>query len=128
MRFLDSLGMTLYSQIIHFIALKPTVKTILSINISIFHASAVLKLLKQKYICCKKMQFANEIGHLFSFLLLVLDKKIFEGNAFWHILALCVSCAQLMKLLCTQYLGAYQSYMCAENKVCRCSNFEEEEV
>jgi hypothetical protein len=49
MTFLHSLGMTSYSQIIHLIALKPTVKKILSIKISIFHTSAVLKLLQQMY-------------------------------------------------------------------------------
>jgi hypothetical protein len=37
-----------YSQIIHFIALEPTVKKIFSIKISIFYTSAVLKLLQQK--------------------------------------------------------------------------------
>jgi hypothetical protein len=47
--FIDSLGMTFYSQIIYFIALKPTVKKKLSIKISIFYTSAVLKLLQQKY-------------------------------------------------------------------------------
>jgi hypothetical protein len=41
--------MTFYSQIIHFIALVQTVKKILSIKISIFYTSAVLKLLQQKY-------------------------------------------------------------------------------
>jgi hypothetical protein len=41
--------MTSYSQIIHFIALEPTVKMILSIKLSIFYTSAVLKLLQQKY-------------------------------------------------------------------------------
>jgi hypothetical protein len=49
MTFLESLGMTSFSQMIHFIALKPTVKNILCIKISIFHTSAVLKLLQQKY-------------------------------------------------------------------------------
>jgi hypothetical protein len=49
MTFLDSLGMISYSHILHFIALKPTVKKILSIKISIFYTSAVLKLLQQKY-------------------------------------------------------------------------------
>jgi hypothetical protein len=47
--FSDSLGMTSYLQIIHFIALRPTVKKILSIKISNFYTSAVLKLLQQKY-------------------------------------------------------------------------------
>jgi hypothetical protein len=41
--------MTSYSQIIHFIALEPTVTKIFSIKISIFYTSAVLKLLQQKY-------------------------------------------------------------------------------
>jgi hypothetical protein len=41
--------MTFDSQIIHFVALKPTVKNILNIKITIFHTSAVLKLLQQKY-------------------------------------------------------------------------------
>jgi hypothetical protein len=41
--------MTSYLQIIHFIALEPTVKKIFSIKISIFYTSAVLKLLQQKY-------------------------------------------------------------------------------
>jgi hypothetical protein len=41
--------MSSYSQKIHFIALEPTVKKILSIKISIFYTSAVLKLLQQKY-------------------------------------------------------------------------------
>jgi hypothetical protein len=45
--FLDSLDKTSYLQIIHFIAKKTTVKNIL--NIKIFHSSAVLKLLQQKY-------------------------------------------------------------------------------
>jgi hypothetical protein len=49
MTFLDYLGMTFYSQIIHVIALEPTVKKILSIKISIFNTSAVLKLLQQEY-------------------------------------------------------------------------------
>jgi hypothetical protein len=47
--FLDFLGMTSYSQIIHFIALEPTVKKIFSIKISIFDTSAVLNLLQQRY-------------------------------------------------------------------------------
>jgi hypothetical protein len=47
--FLDFLGMTFYWQIIHFIALEPTMKKILSVKISIFYTSAVLKLLQQKY-------------------------------------------------------------------------------
>jgi hypothetical protein len=49
MTFLDSLGMTSYSHMIHFIAIELTVKKILSIKISIFYTSAVLKLLQQKY-------------------------------------------------------------------------------
>jgi hypothetical protein len=49
MTFLDLLGMTSYSQIVHFIALEQTVKKILSIKISIFYTSAVLKLLQQNY-------------------------------------------------------------------------------
>jgi hypothetical protein len=48
-KFLDSLGMNSYSQINHFIALEPTIKKILSIKISIFYTSAVLKLLQRKY-------------------------------------------------------------------------------
>jgi hypothetical protein len=36
-------------QFLHFIALEPTVKNILSIKISIFYSSTVLKLLQQKY-------------------------------------------------------------------------------
>jgi len=47
--FLDYLGMISYLQIIHFIALEPTVKKIFSMKISIFYTSAVLKLLQQKY-------------------------------------------------------------------------------
>jgi hypothetical protein len=49
--FFDSFDMTYYLQIIHFIALEPTVKKILSIRNSIFYSlrSAVLKLLQQKY-------------------------------------------------------------------------------
>ena len=47
--FLDSLGMISYLQIIHFIALEPTVQKIFSMKISIFYTSAVLKLLQQKY-------------------------------------------------------------------------------
>jgi hypothetical protein len=47
--FLDSLGLTFYSQIIHFIALEPTVKNLLTIKISFFYTSAVLKLLQQKF-------------------------------------------------------------------------------
>jgi hypothetical protein len=65
-QFLDFLGMTSYSQIKHFIALEPTVKKILSIKISIFYTSAVLKLLQQKY----KLQedaIHNEIKDHFSF-------------------------------------------------------------
>jgi hypothetical protein len=41
--------MTFYSQIIHFIALKPTVKEILNLKISILYTSTVLRLLEQKY-------------------------------------------------------------------------------
>jgi hypothetical protein len=41
--------MTFYTQVIYFIALKPAVKKILSIKFSIFHTSAVLRLLQQKY-------------------------------------------------------------------------------
>jgi hypothetical protein len=51
----DSMVMTSNSQIIHFIALKPTVKKILYIKMSIFHTSAVLKMLQQKY---KLQQYA----------------------------------------------------------------------
>jgi hypothetical protein len=47
--FLHSLGLTPYFQVIHFIALKLTIKNISSINISILKTSAVLKLLQQKY-------------------------------------------------------------------------------
>jgi hypothetical protein len=61
--FLDSLGMISYLQIIHFIAIEPTVKRILSIKISIFYTSAVVKLLQQKYKLQKDAVRKRNEGH-----------------------------------------------------------------
>jgi hypothetical protein len=70
--------MTFYLQIIHFIALEPTVKKILGVKIPIFYTS-VLKLLQQKYKLPKDAVCKTVFS--FSTPLLVLE-KIFKGNAF----------------------------------------------
>jgi hypothetical protein len=91
--------MTSYSQILHFVALQPTAKYILSIKISNVHTSAVLKLLQQKY-NCKKMPFTNKTKYLISFPnlysvflqpLLVTEKIFFKEIAFFD--TLCALCA-----------------------------------
>jgi hypothetical protein len=113
--------MTSYLQIIHFIALEPTLKKILSIQNSIFYTSAVLKLLQQKYKLQKGPLWLSKTVISFSTSLLVLEKICKE--IFWHILACCVAWVHLMKLLCTKFVGTNPSYMCAKNKIFRCSSF-----
>jgi hypothetical protein len=78
MTFFDSKGMTSYSQIIHFIALEPTVKEILSIN-KIFLYFSSLEAATAKVLVTRRCH--SQI-------------KIFKGNVFLaHFGSLCALCA-----------------------------------
>jgi prophage maintenance system killer protein len=84
------MGITSYSHIIDFIVLNPALKKILDIKISIFHTSAVMKLLQHRYklqedVFRKQFKITSKLSKtMFSFStpLLVPEKKILKSNAF----------------------------------------------